>query len=67
MSVNETTNIIASHSKDKGMGYKDENLNDRMGIEGRPKYQCPHCKKALRISKPPFMLICNGCKYSKRR
>ena len=32
-----------------------------MGIEGKPKYQCPHCKKALSISKVPFMLICNGC------
>ena len=44
------------------MGYKDENLKHRMGIEGKPKYQCPHCKKGLSINKPPFMLICNGCK-----
>ena len=44
------------------MGYKDENIKHRMGIEGKPKYSCPHCKKGLSISKVPFMLICSMCK-----
>jgi ribosomal protein L37AE/L43A len=43
------------------MGYKNENLKHRMGISGKPKYQCPHCKKALQINKVPFMLICSSC------
>lgn len=44
------------------MGYKDENLKHRMGVEGPPKYTCPNCNNGLSINKIPFMLICGKCK-----
>lgn len=39
------------------MGYKDENIKHRQGINGKPKYSCP-CGKSLNIPKPVSMVSC---------
>ena len=43
------------------MGYKDENIKHRLGINNKPKYKCPHCNKPLSIKTIPFMMICSSC------
>ena len=44
------------------MGYKDENRKHALGISGKPKYKCPHCKTGLNIPKKMFVVVCSKCK-----
>ncbi|AGO48491.1 hypothetical protein Phi18:2_gp42 [Cellulophaga phage phi18:2] len=43
------------------MGYKDENIKHRKGVDlSKPKYKCPNCKAGISV-KASFV-SCSGCK-----